>query len=191
MTGISFTVGRGEVVALIGPNGTEKSRTIDTLSTYLWAPPAPTPVARTSSELIPSRLPGPDFLILNEPTAGIDVEARRDVWDEIHKDTRHGRGTLTTVAAREAHRHFSISLKRLWRELGHPFRRSTLIFNPALPTMLYLPLFRTTHSADLPGGNFAMWMAIGIAVHDAATSSANCAASVSVDEANGWAHGVP
>ncbi|MSS44604.1 ABC transporter ATP-binding protein [Cutibacterium sp. WCA-380-WT-3A] len=39
-------------------------------------------------------LPDPDFLILDEPTAGMDVEARRDFWDEIHEDTRRGRTIL-------------------------------------------------------------------------------------------------
>lgn len=39
-------------------------------------------------------LPDPDFLILDEPTAGMDVEARRDFWAEIHEDTRRGRTIL-------------------------------------------------------------------------------------------------
>ena len=34
------------------------------------------------------------FLILDEPTAGMDVEARRDFWAEIHEDTRRGRTIL-------------------------------------------------------------------------------------------------
>ncbi|MSS44605.1 ABC transporter permease [Cutibacterium sp. WCA-380-WT-3A] len=94
--------------------------------------------------------------------------------------------TIAPAIARRPRRQSSISLKYLWCELRRPFRRSTLIFNLALPVVLYLALFRTNHSANLPGGNFAMWMMIGIAVYGAATSATSYAASISVDEANGW-----
>ncbi len=36
-------------------------------------------------------LPDPDLLILDEPTAGMDVAARRDFWDTMRADTDSGR----------------------------------------------------------------------------------------------------
>jgi len=36
-------------------------------------------------------LPDPDLLILDEPTAGMDVGARREFWDTMHADAARGR----------------------------------------------------------------------------------------------------
>lgn len=36
-------------------------------------------------------LPDPDLLILDEPTAGMDVSARREFWDTMREDARNGR----------------------------------------------------------------------------------------------------
>ncbi len=36
-------------------------------------------------------LPRPDLMILDEPTTGMDVEARRDFWKAIHQDSQEGR----------------------------------------------------------------------------------------------------
>ncbi|HWM75100.1 MAG TPA: ABC transporter ATP-binding protein [Nocardioides sp.] len=38
-----------------------------------------------------SLLPDPDLLILDEPTAGMDVTARREFWDAMHADADAGR----------------------------------------------------------------------------------------------------
>ena len=39
-------------------------------------------------------LPDPDLLILDEPTAGMDVRARRDFWREIRAEAQAGRTIL-------------------------------------------------------------------------------------------------
>jgi len=36
-------------------------------------------------------LPDPDLLVLDEPTAGMDVSARREFWDTMHADAEAGR----------------------------------------------------------------------------------------------------
>lgn len=80
-----------------------------------------------------------------------------------------------------------IPLKYLWCELRRPMRRSNLIFNLALPAVLYLALFRTGPSdAALPGGNFALWMMVGIAVYGSAAASTSAAASIAMEKASGW-----
>lgn len=80
-----------------------------------------------------------------------------------------------------------IPLSYLWCELRRPMRRSNLIFNLALPAVLYLALFRTGPSdANLPGGNFALWMMIGIAVYGSAAASTSAAASIAMEKASGW-----
>lgn len=39
-------------------------------------------------------LPDPDLLILDEPTAGMDVAARREFWRTMHEDATNGRTVL-------------------------------------------------------------------------------------------------
>ncbi|GAA4418686.1 ABC transporter ATP-binding protein [Georgenia halophila] len=41
-----------------------------------------------------SLLPDPDLLILDEPTAGMDVSARREFWDTMREDARNGRTVI-------------------------------------------------------------------------------------------------
>lgn len=41
-----------------------------------------------------SLLPDPDLLILDEPTAGMDVSARRSFWDTMREDARSGRTVI-------------------------------------------------------------------------------------------------
>ena len=89
------------------------------------------------------------------------------------------------IAARSTHRRSrGIPLGYLRYEFKRPFRRSSLIFTLALPMILYVALFRTgPQGADLPHGNFAMWMTIGIAIYGAAaaaTATAVLAATVPV-----------
>ncbi len=40
---------------------------------------------------------GPDLLILDEPTAGVDPKARREFWDEIHARARDGLTVLVST----------------------------------------------------------------------------------------------
>ena len=42
-------------------------------------------------------LPGPDLLLLDEPTAGVDPQARRDFWDEIHALASEGMTALVST----------------------------------------------------------------------------------------------
>ena len=80
-----------------------------------------------------------------------------------------------------------IPLGSLKYELKRPFRRSSLIFTLALPMVLYIALFRTGPSgADLPHGNFAMWMTIGIAIYGGTAAATATAVSISVEQASGW-----
>lgn len=42
-------------------------------------------------------LPGPDLLLLDEPTAGVDPAARRDFWDQIHQLAAEGMTVLVST----------------------------------------------------------------------------------------------
>jgi ABC-2 type transport system ATP-binding protein len=42
-------------------------------------------------------LPGPQLLLLDEPTAGVDPKARRDFWDEIHVLAHEGITVLVST----------------------------------------------------------------------------------------------
>jgi ABC-2 type transport system ATP-binding protein len=42
-------------------------------------------------------LPGPDLLLLDEPTAGVDPKARREFWGEIHKLAAEGLTVLVST----------------------------------------------------------------------------------------------
>jgi ABC-2 type transport system ATP-binding protein len=42
-------------------------------------------------------LPGPDLLLLDEPTAGVDPKARRDFWNEIHALASEGLTVLVST----------------------------------------------------------------------------------------------
>ena len=92
------------------------------------------------------------------------------------------------IAARSTRRRTrGIPLGYLRYEFKRPFRRSSLIFTLALPMILYVALFRTgPQGADLPHGNFAMWMTIGIAIYGAAAAATATAVGISVEQASGW-----
>src|SRR5262249_55198911 len=42
-------------------------------------------------------LPNPQLLLLDEPTAGVDPKARREVWNEIHALAAHGLTVLVST----------------------------------------------------------------------------------------------
>lgn len=101
----------------------------------------------------------------------------------------------TAIAAHTSHRTNSqpsrtqrgIPVGYLRYELKRPFRRSSLVFTLALPMVLYLALFRTGPTGvELPHGNFAMWMTIGIAIYGGAAAATATAVGISVEHASGW-----
>jgi ABC-2 type transport system permease protein len=73
-------------------------------------------------------------------------------------------------------------------ELRRRLSRQTLIFTLLLPAVLYLALVRTGPSGgvDLPHGNFAAWMMIGMAVYGAAMAATSSAATISIERSAGW-----
>ena len=52
-------------------------------------------------------LPDPDLLVLDEPTAGMDVTARRDFWRTMHEDASNGRTVLFAPHSLEEADHFA------------------------------------------------------------------------------------
>ncbi len=47
--------------------------------------------------LAASLIHGPELLLLDEPTAGVDPKARRDFWDEVHELAGHGLTALIST----------------------------------------------------------------------------------------------
>lgn len=52
-------------------------------------------------------LPDPDVLVLDEPTAGMDVTARRHFWKVMHEDARAGRTIVFATHYLEEAEHFA------------------------------------------------------------------------------------
>lgn len=90
------------------------------------------------------------------------------------------------ILARRTPTH-GIPLGYLRYELKRPFRPSALIFSLSLPAVLYVALLQTGPTGvDLPHGNFAMWMTIGIAVYGGAAAATATAVGISVERSTGW-----
>src|SRR5690606_26974659 len=65
-------------------------------------------------------LPGPSLLLLDEPTAGVDPQARREFWDEIHRLAHEGVTVLvSTHYMDEAERCHEIAYIAYGRLLTH------------------------------------------------------------------------
>ena len=78
-------------------------------------------------------LHGPDLLLLDEPTAGVDPKARREFWDEIHSLARDGMTVLVSThymdEAERCHRIAYIADGRLLTEgpIAEVLARSGLV----------------------------------------------------------------
>jgi ABC-2 type transport system ATP-binding protein len=103
---VTFAVEEGEIFGLVGGDGAGKTTTVRILAGL--TPPTAGRArvagldvvertrdvrARIGVTLPEPRVGGPDVLLLDEPTAGLDPRRRRAVWDDI----RRLRGEGTTV----------------------------------------------------------------------------------------------
>src|SRR5665647_3577678 len=132
LDGVSFGVAAGSVFGLLGPNGAGKSTTVkilttlsrpdqgealeqrvDTLLERFGLADAARRVTRTYSGGMQRKLDvalglvhRPEVLFLDEPTTGLDPEARTDMWSEIERLTGEEGLTilLTTHYLEEADR---------------------------------------------------------------------------------------
>jgi ABC-2 type transport system ATP-binding protein len=94
-------------------------------------------------------LPGPDLLLLDEPTAGVDPKARRDFWNEIHALAANGLTVLvSTHYMDEAERCHEIA----YIAYGHLLARGTVeevIAGSALTTWTVSGAGATALAAEL------------------------------------------
>jgi ABC-type multidrug transport system ATPase subunit len=88
--GISFTARRGQVLGLLGPNGSGKTTTVRVLATLL----APT---GCRASVLGHDVGRPEVLFLDEPTTGLDPHHRNEVWEAVRGLAQDGVTVLLTT----------------------------------------------------------------------------------------------
>ena len=118
---VDFSVRAGELVALLGPNGAGKTTAVKLLlglaapnaglvNVFGGNPVHPEVRMRIGAMLQTGKVPetqrvlfalavcgDPDILFLDEPTVGMDVEARRSLWGQIRNLVARGKSVLLTT----------------------------------------------------------------------------------------------
>jgi ABC-type multidrug transport system ATPase subunit len=88
--GISFTARRGQVLGLLGPNGSGKTTTVRVLATLL----APT---GGRASVLGHDVGRPEVLFLDEPTTGLYPHHRNEVWEAVRGLAQDGVTVLLTT----------------------------------------------------------------------------------------------
>jgi len=73
---VDLDIKKGEIFALLGPNGAGKTTLISIVCGIVTPSTGRVMIAKALSH-------EPDILFLDEPTAGVDVELRRDMWNLV------------------------------------------------------------------------------------------------------------
>lgn len=95
----------------------------------------------------------------------------------------------TSIAARPASPGFAgLTPRFVLLDIRRQLRnRQTLIITTVLPVILYLALFRQKGvDVHFAHGDFASWMAAGLALYGAAAAATTTAAQVAVERSTGW-----
>ncbi|MET9328392.1 ABC transporter permease [Tsukamurella sp. NPDC003166] len=88
---------------------------------------------------------------------------------------------MTTTLAGLTPRFLALDIRRQLRN------RQTLIITTVLPVILYVALFRQKGvDVRFAHGDFASWMAAGLALYGAASAATTTAAQVAVERSTGW-----
>ena len=95
LEGVSFQVSQGEMVAVLGPNGAGKSTGMAGLTDLADRRVQHLSGGQAQRVRLAVALAGrPEVLFLDEPTVGLDAEARRGFWQGVHTVAGEGATVL-------------------------------------------------------------------------------------------------
>ncbi|GAA2006473.1 ATP-binding cassette domain-containing protein [Brevibacterium samyangense] len=104
LRGVDLAVAPGTIHALLGSNGPGKTTLVRILATLLRADAGTATVAGHDTvragaavRAAMSLVGNPRIIVLDEPTTGLDPQARQDVWDTIEGLARAGTTILLTT----------------------------------------------------------------------------------------------